>query len=242
MSMVAMLVLVSSMAGCLSDDNDDDDDDNGKEDPVLANAGQVLFGELGDTLTLNASASSGPIQTYTWTISGPDASDPVNVTKVGMETPHTFSEAGVYVVTLLVEGKKEDNNSTDTMRVYIDLVATEEDTLQGSEGFNRTYEYTVYQEVQSISLTLTYPTTVTVLALPVKVDLDMDVRTDGDTPYATTSTQPPDTGDTQTEELDLELTGVIDNGGFTVVVRWGPLGAPAPVEFTLEVAIHYRAV
>ncbi len=241
-SMVAVLLLVSSMAGCLSDDDDENGNGNGKEDPVLANAGTDLFGEVGDTLTLNGSASSGPIQVYTWTIYGPNASSPDNVTKVGMEAEHTFTEAGVYQVTLMVEGKKEDNNATDTMVVHIDLVETLEGTLQGTDGFNMTYEYTVWPEVQSIRLTLTYDTFVTVQMVPVKVDLDMDVRTDGDTPYATTSTQPPDTGDTQTEELDLVLEGIIGNNGFTVVIRWGPLGAPAAVDFTLDVEIHYRAV
>ena len=242
MSMVAFMLLVSSITGCLSDDDDDDDNGDGEEDPVLANAGTDLFGQVGDTLALNGSASSGPVQRYTWTISGPNASSPDNVTKDGVEAEHTFSEAGVYTATLLVEGKREDNNSTDTSRVFIDLVETVSDTLQASEGLNKTYEYAVHQEVQSIVLTLEYPTTVVVMAVPVKVDLDMDVWTDGDTPYDTTSNQPPDTDETQVEELDLELTGVIANGGFTVMVRWGPLGAPAAVDFTLEVGIHYRAV
>jgi hypothetical protein len=78
--------------------------------------------------------------------------------------------------------------------------------------------------------------------VPVKVDLDMDVYTNEQTPYATTATQPPDTDTEQVEELSLQIEGVKNNGGFDVVVRWGPLGAPAPVDFTLDVEIHYRAV
>lgn len=241
-SMVAMLLLVSALAGCLSDDDDDNGNGNGKEDPVLANAGTDLFGVVGDTITLNGSASSGPIQKYTWTIGGPNASSPDNVTKVGMEADHTFTEAGVYTVTLLVEGKKEGNNHTDTMTVRIDLEETITDTLQGTDGFNRTYEYVVWSQVQSIKLTLTYDTFVTVQMVPIKVDLDMDVWTDGDTFDETTATQTPDTGDTQVEELDLQLQDIIAYGGFSVVVRWGPLGAPAAVDFTLDVEINYRAV
>jgi hypothetical protein len=240
--MVAMLVLVSAMAGCLSDDDDDNGNGNGKEDPVLANAGTDLFGEVGDTLTLNATTSSGPIQRYTWTITGPNASSPDNVTLYGAEVDHTFTEAGVYTLTLLVEGKKEDNVANDTAKVYVDLVESLSETMQGTDGFNKTYEYGVWPQVQSVELTLTYDTFVNVNMIPVKVDLDMNVWTDGDLPYDSTATQPPDTGDTQVEELDLQIQGVIDNEGFTVVIRWGPLGAPAAVEFTLEVEVHYRAV
>jgi hypothetical protein len=242
MSMVVMLLVVSSMAGCLSGDDDGNGNDNKKEDPVLANAGTDLFGEVGDTLTLNGSASSGPIQRYTWTITGPNASSPENVTEIGAEVEHTFIEAGVYMVTLLVEGKKADNTANDTVMVHIDLVESFSDSLQGTEGFNRTYEYTVWPEVQSIELTLTYDTFVTVSMIPVKVDLDMDVWTDDDTPYATTATQLPDAGDVQTESLDLQTSGVIGSGGFTVVIRWGPLGAPASVDYILDVGIHYKAV
>ncbi len=237
-SMVAMLVSVSSLTGCLSDD-DDNGNGNGKEDPVLANAGSDLFGEVGDTLTLNASTSSGPIQRYTWTISGPNASSPDNVTKYGVEVEHTFTEAGVYTLTLMVEGKKEDNTANDTAKVYIDLVETISDSLQGTEGFNKTYEYPVWPQVQAVELTLTYDTFVNVV---IKVDLDMDVWTDGDTFDVTTGTQPPDTGETQVEELDLDVQDSIRNGGFTIVIRWGPLGAPAAVDYTLDVEIYYKAV
>jgi len=241
LSMVAMLVLVTSLAGCLSDE-DDDDNGNGKEDPVLANAGDDGFGEVGDVITLNASVSSGPIQKYTWTIRGPNATSYDNITKVGLSVDHTFTQAGVYTVTLLVEGKKEDNNSTDTMRVLIDLMETHTGQLQNIQTVNKTYEYTVYPEVQSIKLKLTYPSTVGVPPLAVPMNLDMDVYTDGQTPYATTATQPPDADDTQVEVLDLQIQGVITNGGFTIVVRWGPLATPLTVDFTLEVEIHYRAV
>lgn len=241
LSMVTVLLLVSSLAGCLGGDDDDNGNGNGKEDPVLANAGADAFGEVDQVITLNASASSGPIQMYTWTIRGPNASSPDNITKIGAEVEHTFTEAGVYTVTLYVESKKVDNNSTDTMKVFIDLVEAITGTLQNIETFNKTYEYNVWPEVQSINLKLTYPTTTGVPPLQVKVDLDMDVWTDGQTPYASTSTQPPDLDQTQTEELDLQLPGVIDNGGFSLVIRWGPLGAPANVDFTLDVEIHYRA-
>ena len=125
MTMVGSLVLVSSLAGCLSNDDDDNGNGNGKEDPVMANAGNDAFGEVDQTITLNASTSSGPIQMFTWTIQGPNSSSPDNITKVGQEADHTFAQAGVYTVTLLVEGKKEDNNSTDTMMVFIDLMETQ---------------------------------------------------------------------------------------------------------------------
>ncbi len=240
LSMVTILFTVSSLAGCLSDDDDDNGD--GKEDPVLANAGNDIFGEAGEAKTLNASTSSGPIQRYTWTIRGPNASSPDNITKIGMEVDHTFDEAGVYTVTLLVEGKKEDNNSTDTMRVLIDLMETHTGQLQNVQTVNMTYEYTVFPEVQSIKLKLTYPSTVGIPPLAVPMNLDMDVFTDGQAPYATTGTQPPDADETQVEVLDLQIQGVITNGGFTIVVRWGPLATPVTVDFTLEVEIHYRAV
>ncbi|MCK4970002.1 MAG: PKD domain-containing protein, partial [Thermoplasmata archaeon] len=145
--MVGSLVLVSSLAGCLSNDDDDNGNGNGKEDPVLANAGNDAFGEVDQTITLNASTSSGPIQVYTWTIQGPNASSPDNITKVGQKADHTFAAAGVYTVTLLVEGKKEDNNSTDTMKVFIDLVETLTGQLQNIQAFNKTYEYKVWPEV-----------------------------------------------------------------------------------------------
>lgn len=241
LSMVAMLLLVSSLAGCLSDDDDDNGNGDGKEDPVLANAGNDAFGEAGQAITLNASLSSGPIQRYTWTIHGPNASSPDNITKFGVEVDNTFDEAGVYTVTLLVEGKKEDNNSTDTMRVFIDLMETHAGQLQTIQAFNKTYDYTVWPEVQSIKLKLTYPTT---SGSPIAfiMNLDMDVWTDGQTPYATTSTQTPNpTADEQVEDLDLQVAGVIDNGGFQVVIRWGPGTTPATVDFTLDVEIQYKA-
>ena len=242
LAMVGSLVLVSSLAGCLSNDDDDNGNGNGKEDPVLANAGNNVFGEVDQTITLNASTSSGPIQSYTWTIQGPNASSPDNITKVGQEADHSFAEAGVYTVTLLVEGKKEDNNSTDTMMVFIDLMETQTGQLQNIQVFNKTYEYPVWPEVQSIKLKLTYPTTAgSPVALP--INLDMDVWTDGQTPYATTTTQTPNpTADEQVEDLDLQVAGVITNEGFRVVIRWGPYTTPATVDFTLEVEIHYRAV
>jgi len=238
--MVAILVLVTSLAGCLSDGDDDDNGDK-KEDPVLANAGTDEFGEEGDVITLNASISSGPIQKYTWTIEGPNATSPDNITKIGVEAAHTFFEAGVYTVTLFVEGKKVDNNSTDVMKVFIDLKETHTGTLQNIQVFNITYEYNVWPEVQSIKLKLTYPSTIGVPPFAVPMNLDMDVFTSEQTPYATTATQTPDVADEQVEELDLQLQGVIDNGGFSVVVRWGPLATPTSVDFTLVVEINYRA-
>lgn len=238
-TIVAVLLLVSSVAGCLGGDDDDDNGDK-KEDPVLANAGQDAYGEVGDVIELNASASSGPIQMYTWTIHGPNASSADNVTLVGDLVEHTFTEAGVYTITLFVEGKKEDNNSTNTKRVYIDLVDEMTSTLQGVQTFNKTYEYEVWPEVQAITLTLTYPSTAGTIPLP--VNLDMDVWTDGQTPYATSATQAPDPQNTQTEVLELQLQGVIENGGFRVVVRWGPASNLAAVDFTLDVEINYKAV
>ena len=75
------------------------------------------------------------------------------------------------------------------------------------------------------------------------INLDMDVWTDGQTPYATTTTQTPNPiADEQVEDLDLQVAGVITNEGFQVVIRWGPATTPATVDFTLEVEIHYRAV
>jgi len=236
---VALLLLVSSVAGCLGGDDDDDNGDK-KEDPVLANAGPDAFGEAGDVIELNASASSGPIQRYTWTIWGPNASSTENITLAGDLVDHAFTEAGVYSVSLFVEGKKEGNNHTDTKKVFIDLVDEVTASLQGVQTFNRTYEYRVWPEVQAITLTLTYPSTAG--AIPLPVNLDMDVWTDGQTPYATSTTQTPDPQDTQTEVLELQLQGVIDSGGFRVVVRWGPASNLAAVDFTLDVDINYRAV
>jgi PKD repeat protein len=241
LALVAMLIAVTTLAGCLGDGDDNGNGDK-KEDPVLANAGSEVFGEVGQTLTLNASASSGPIEVYTWTIKGPNASSPDNTTKVGKEVDHTFTEAGVYPVTLFVEGKKDDNNSTATTRVIIDLVETKTAQLQNVQTFNQTYEYIVWPEIQSIKLTLKYPTTAG-SPIPLIMNLDMDVWTDGQTPYDTTSTQTPNpTADEQTESLDLTIQGIIDNGGFSVIVRWGPGSAPVTVDFTLDVEIHYRAV
>jgi PKD repeat protein len=241
LAMVAMLISVSALTGCLGD-GDDNGNGNGDEDPVLANAGSDAFGEVGDTVTLNASTSSGPIQQYTWTIGGPNASSPDNVTKTGKEVDHTFTQAGAYTITLFVEGKEDDNNSTDTMRVFIDLVETKTGQLQNVQAFNQTYEYIVWREVQSIELTLTYPTTAG-SPIPLPMNLDMDVWTDGQTPYASTSSQTPNpTADEQIETLDLTLQGVIDNEGFSVVIRWGPGTTPITVDFTLDVEIYYRAV
>jgi hypothetical protein len=241
-AMVVMLLAMSALAGCLGDGDDDNGNGNGDEDPVLANAGTDIFGVVDDVITLNASASSGPIQMYTWTIRGPNASSPDNITKTGKEVDHTFTESGAYTVTLLVEGKEEDNNSTDAVRVFIDLVETKTGQLSNVQTFNVTYEYIVWEEVQSITLTLTYPTTAgSPISFP--MNLDMDVWTDGQTPYDTTSAQTPNpTADDQVEELDLTTQGIIDNGGFTVVVRWGPGTTPLTVDFTLDVEIHYRAV
>jgi hypothetical protein len=239
LSMTMMLILVSALAGCLGGD-DDNGNGNGKEEEVLANAGADVFGLVGEEVTFNASASSGPIQKFWWDVDRGNATENLTEDLVGEEVTHTYMAAGKYVVTLVVEGKG-DKTSNDTVSVFIDLVETITGTLQNVQAFNQTYEYVVTDDVQTIKLTLEYPSNA---GTPITVyNLDMDVYTDGQTPYATTSTQTPNpTADTQVEELELTLTGIIANQGFRVVIRWGPVTWLAEVDFTLDVEIHYRAV
>jgi PKD repeat protein len=235
--LLTVLLVASSLAGCLSEDDNGNGNGNGGGE-VLANAGTDVFGLAGEVITFNASLSSGEIVKYWWDVDQVNASDSLTEDLVGKEVTYTYDEPGVYTVTLTVEGKK-DKTSNDTLTAYIDLVETISSTLEIAE-INETYEYTVDVEVQKISLTLTYPTLSDDI-IPRILLLDLDVYTDQTQPIATTSTQPPDTGETQTEELEVPTASAITNGGFTIVVRWGepPL---ANADFELKVEIYYRAV
>jgi hypothetical protein len=236
--MVIVLLTASSMAGCLGgDDNGDNGNGNGGGE-VLANAGTDVFGLVGEPVSLNGSTSSGEIVKYWWDVESTNASDPLTEDLVGEVVQYTYNEPGVYLITLTVEGKK-NKVSNDTVTAFIDLVEDRSGTLEINE-VNETFEYTVTEDVQSVLLTLTY-STMTDGIVPLPILLDMDVMAGETQPIATSTTQPPDQGDTQTEELDVPTGTIISNGGFTVVIRWGGTLVPeAP--FVLSVEIHYRAV
>ncbi|MCK4970813.1 MAG: PKD domain-containing protein, partial [Thermoplasmata archaeon] len=100
--MVLLLVLLTYTAGCLDDEGDDGDGDDEPEE-VLANAGTTVVGVVGEPVTFNASASSGPIVRYTWGISVNVTAPNITVLE-GVEAEYTFNEAGKYLVTLTVVG------------------------------------------------------------------------------------------------------------------------------------------
>lgn len=237
---VVILLVVLPLSGCISDDGDNGDNGgNGDGDEVLANAGDNLIGRVGEPVTLNASASAGPIQTYTWTVRGPHPTSPDNFTLTGRTVEHTFTKEGVYDVELLVEGKKKQN-STDEMKVFVDLFQNLTGNLQNIQTHNQTYVYNVTDLVQKVKLTLRYPSRAGA-PLPLPVALDMDVYASGPLPVATTSSQTPDQGDTQVETLDLATTPLVTNEGFRVVVRWQQPPV-AKVTFELDVEIYYHPV
>lgn len=237
---VLVFLIVLPLSGCISDDDGNGDNGgNGDGGEVLANAGGNVIGKVNEAVTLNASASSGPIQTYTWTIHGPHPISGEYINLTGEVVDHTFTKEGVYEVTLLVEGKKKQND-TDEMKVFVDLVQNLSGTLQNVQTHNMTYVYNVTDLVQQVKLTLTYPSRIgSPIALP--VFLDIDVYAGGPTPVATTTSQTPDQGDTQEETLDLATAPLVTNEGFRVVVRWQqpPVGQ---VDFQLDVELYYHPV
>ncbi len=236
LAIVIILLMAGAMAGCLKDD-DDNGNGNG-DDEVLANAGLDAYGKVGEAVSFNGSASSGNIETYWWDVDRGDASAELTQDKVGEVVENSYTQPGVYTVTLTVEGKG-DLNSTDTLTAYIDLVENRTSSLSFTT-LNQTYEYTVKPEIEKILLTLTYPSSIfDIVSVP--VNLDMEVWTGDQTLVTTTLGQVRGQGETQTEELDVAPGQIIDNGGFRVVVRWAelPLGE---VEFTLDVELYYHAV
>ncbi len=239
MLVIAMLLLVAaSMSGCLKDDDDDGNGNGGDGGEVLANAGEDLIGQVGVPVTFNGSASSGKIEKYWWDVDSANASEPLTEDLVGMAVEHTYTAAGVYTVTLTVEGKK-DKQSNDTLVVRIDLI--EEVTGSLAKGIvNDTYEYTVTGDIQKVMLTLTYPTTLVSFPSPFIVLLDMWVYV-GDDQLVINSVGQIDPGDTQTDELDVPLAELITNGGFTLQVRGN--GLPETSEqYTLDVELYYHSV
>jgi PKD repeat protein len=232
--MVIALLVTGAVAGCLKDD-DGNGDGNG-DDEVLANAGPDVYGKVGVAVTFNASASSGKIETYWWDVDRGTASTNLTQDAVGEVVEHTYTQAGVYTVTLTVEGKG-DLNSTDTLTAYVDLVENRTSSL-AITTLNQTYEYSVKPEVEKILLTLKYPSIINVI---VPVNLDMEVWTGDQTLVTTTVGQTRDQDDTQTEELDVAPAQIIENGGFRVIVRWA--GVPeGEVDFTLDVALYYHPI
>ncbi len=231
--MVLLLILLTYTAGCLEDEGDDG---NGDDEPkeVLANAGTNVVGVVGEPVTFNASASSGPIVRYTWGISVDAASPNITVLE-GVEADHTFVEAGKYLVTLTVVGDK-DQNSSITIHTFIDLIKSISGTVSLSER-NETYEYTIADNVQAVRLTLTYARG----TLLNPYTLDMEVYTDETQPIVTTATQLPDQGDTQVEELDLSVPALLDYGGFRIVVHW-TTAPTSEVSFEIDVEIMYSGI
>ena len=232
---VLLLVLTIYTGGCLEDEGDDGNGDDEPEE-MQANAGTNMVGDVGEPVTFNASASSGPIERYTWGISV-NATAPNLTVLEGIEADYTFNEAGKYLVTLTVVGDK-DQNSSITIHAFIDLDVRVGGTISLTE-WNDTFEYTVDDNVQAVRLTLTYPTN-TILN---PYSLDMEVYTEEVQPIATTVTQLPDQGDTQVKELDLSVIDILDNGGFRIVVRWTTAPLPTTdVSFDLDVEIMYSGV
>ena len=231
--MVLLLVLITYTSGCLVDEGDDD---NGDDEPkeVLANAGTNVVGVVGEPVTFNASASSGPIVRYTWGISVSVTSSNLTVLE-GVEADYTFAEAGKYLVTITVVGDK-DQNSSITIHAFSDLIKSVSGTISLTDR-NETYEYIIADNVQAVRLTLTYATG----TLLNPYTLDMEVYTDEVQPIVTTATQLPDQGDTQVEELDLSVPALLDHGGFRLVVRW-TTAPTSEVSFDLDVEIMYSGI
>lgn len=231
---VVVLLLAGSMAGCLGGEDENGNGNGNGDEEVLANAGNNVIGKVGEAVTFNASLSSGPIKKYWWDVDMGNASTPLTEDLVGQEVSYTYMAAGKYIVTLTVEGES-DKNSTDTVTVFIDMVQETTGTLSATKR-NVTSEYTVTEDVQAVKLKLTYASP-TILNPYI---FDMEVYTDGTQPIATTLTQPPDQGDTQTEELDLTVTQLTAHGGFRLVVHW-TTAPTSDVNFDLKVEILYSA-
>lgn len=240
---VLLIVLATILAGCLGDGDDDGNGDDGKAEEVLANAGPDLVGEVGKEVTFNASTSSGPIVKYTWVVTSGNLSSSQPVTLEGEVVDYTFTVAGVYLVNLTVEGDK-GQNATDSLFARIDLLENVTGHLSMSPSeLNETYERTVTPDVQKIELTLMYPSEVGPIIGAAPVYLEMEVFAGGSLPIASTTGQQRDSGDTQTETLDVPLASVIDNGGFRILVRWqgAPVGPVGDVDFTLQIDIFYHS-
>lgn len=242
--MVILVVLATLLAGCLGDGDDDGNGDNGKVEDVIANAGQDVVGQVGQPVTFNASASSGPIVSYSWNVDSGNLSSTQPIVLTGEVVNHTYTVAGVYMVTLTVEGDK-GQNSTDTLTARIDLRETLTGHLSTSPSeLNETYERAVGADAQKIVLTLEYPSDIQVVIGTAPVYLDMDVFTGGTLPAVSTTGQQRDTGDTQVETVEVPVTQAVDNEGFRVLVRWqgAPVGPVGAVDFTLHIDIYYHAV
>jgi len=108
------------------DDDDDDDDDGGDDDgddrgrsspdipPVAdASAGELYTGTVGEEITFDGSKSFDPdgyIVSYTW-----DFGDETNGT--GETTTHSYSDPGIYNVTLTVKDDQGYTNTYETVAI-----------------------------------------------------------------------------------------------------------------------------
>ena len=212
---------------------------NGNAEPVAAEAGPDVTGKSGMPVKFNASASSGPITEYWWDFSRVNATDPLRQEGSGKTIEHVFEDPGVYLVTLVVEGRG-GKNSTDTLSAYISLNLTRSGTVSLTR-LNETFEWTVKAGLSGIVLKLTFPTGNAVPGPPWN-DADILVYVGSSTTplYTTNSQLPNPQRDPQEKTLDVPVGQVEAAGGFRAVVQYRTSELTTPtISFDLAVLLDY---
>jgi PKD repeat protein len=212
---------------------------NDHPEPVLAEAGSDVTGSAGMPVKFNGNASTGPITDYWWDFSRLNVTDPLRHEGSGKAVEHVFEDPGVYLVTLVVEGKG-GKNSSDTLSAYINLNENKTGTVSPTR-LNETYEWQVKAGLGGISLKLTFPTGNAVVGPPWN-DADILVYVGASTTplYTTTSQLPNPQKDPQEKTLDVPVGQVQTAGGFRVAVQYRSSELATPtIAFTLAVLLDY---
>ena len=236
---IVIVAAVSAAVIYVRNGNDGGDGGNGHTEPVLAEAGPDVTGSAGLPVKFNGSASTGPITEYWWDFSRANVTDPLRHEGSTKTIDHVFEDPGVYLVTLVVEGKG-GKNSTDTLTAYIDLNETKTGTVSPTR-LNETYEWQVKTGVSGISLRLTFPTG-NAVPLPPWNDADILIYVGASTSplYTTTAQVPNPQKDPQVKTLDVPVAQVQAAGGFRAVVQYRSSELTTPtIAFSLAVLLEY---
>jgi len=212
------------------------DGGNNHPEPVVAEAGADVTGTAGTSVKFNGSASTGPITEYWWDFSRINLTDHLRNEGSGKIVEHVFEDPGVYLVTLVVEGKG-GKNSTDTLSAYINLNETKTGTVSLTH-MNETFEWTVKTTIEKVVLTLKFPQD-TIAGVPI-YNANILVYVGSATPSYDTFSQHPKANEVETvKTLDVPVGQLAQNGGFSVEVRWLASPPTHSVDFTLVTLLQY---
>ena len=224
--LLALLLVVSAIGGCL--DGDNDDDDKKKRPPprakVVVDKEDILEGE---TIEFSAEDSTGDLKDYLWEFGdGAEGSGP----KVG----HTYTEVGKYSIKLTVVDERGDSHS-DVHYIHVHHLEEHSDAISVLQ--ERSYVVPVQDRAQGIKVTLTYPTGSVVGGQPSN-DLDIELYYPNGTLYLTSEDQDPDTGTYQVEELTVPTQEIMASfhRDWKVVVS---VDTGIEVNFDLEMFVSY---